>query len=68
MGAIKIPRAHKPCFGYACFYCRHAEAFWAGETDLLYFTRQEMRGLVFAEAAYIFYFDGSSIEAPIQKV
>ena len=59
-------RARKPCFGYACYYCRHAEACTAGETDLLYVPRQEKRELVAEESAYIFDFDGSSIEAPTQ--
>ena len=38
----------------------------AGETDLLYIPRQEIRELVAEESAYIFEFDGSSIEAPTQ--
>ena len=38
----------------------------AGETDLLYIHRQEIRELVAEEAAYISDFDGSSIEAPTQ--
>ena len=38
----------------------------AGDTDLLYIPRQEIRELVAEEAAYIFNFDGSSIEAPTQ--
>ena len=59
-------RDRKPCFGYACFYCRHAETSMAGESDLLYFPRQEIRELVAEESAYIFDFDGSSIEAPTQ--
>ncbi len=36
----------------------------AGETDLLCILRQEIRELVAEESAYIFDFDGSSIEAP----
>ena len=59
-------RVSKPCFGYACYYCRHAEDCTAGETDLLYIPRQEIRELVAEESAYIFDFDGSSIEAPTQ--
>ena len=35
-GIEQDPRARKPCFGYACYYCRHAESCMAGETDLLY--------------------------------
>ena len=38
----------------------------AGETDLLYVPCQEIRELVSEESAYIFDFDGSSIEAPTQ--
>ena len=34
-GIEQDPRARKPCFGYACYYCRHAESCIAGETDLL---------------------------------
>ena len=34
-GIEKDPRARKVCFGYACYYCRHAEACTAGDTDLL---------------------------------
>ena len=63
-GIEQDPRARKPCFGYACYYCRHAESCMAGETDLLYIPRQEIRELVAEESAYIFDFDGSSIEAP----
>ena len=59
------PRARKPCFGYACYYCRHAEACTAGETDLLYIPARRYE-LVAEESAYIFDFDGSSIEAPTQ--
>ena len=65
-GIEQDPRARKPCFGYACYYCRHAESCMAGETDLLYIPRQEIRELVAEESAYIFDFDGSSIEAPTQ--
>ena len=65
-GIEQDPRARKPCCGYACYNCRHAEACMAGETDLLYIPRQEIRGLVAEESAYIFDFDGSSIEAPIR--
>ena len=43
------------------------EACMAGETELLYIPRQEIRELVSEEAAYIFDFDGSSIEAPDQS-
>ena len=38
----------------------------AGETDLLYLPRQEIRELVAEESAYIFEFEGRSIEAPAQ--
>ena len=65
-GNEQAPRARMPCFGYACFYCRHAESCRAGETDLLYVPRQEIRELVTEESAFIFDFDGSSIEAPTQ--
>ena len=65
-GIEQVLRARKPCFGYACYYSRHAEACTAGETDLLYFPRQEICELVTKESAYIFDFDGSSIEAPTQ--
>ena len=65
-GIEQDPRARKPCFGYACYYCRHAESCIAGETDLLYIPRQEIRELVAEESAYIFDFDGSSSEAPSQ--
>ena len=57
-------RVNKPCFGYACYYCRHAEACTAGETELLYVLRQAIRELVADESTYIFDFDGSSIEPP----
>ena len=63
-GIEQDPRARKPCFGYACYCCRHAEACTDSETDLLYIPRQEIRELVAEESAYIFDFDGSSIEAP----
>ena len=43
-----------------------AEACTAGESELLYIPRQEIRELVAEESAYIFDFDGSSIEAPAQ--
>ena len=56
------PRATKPCFGYACYYCSHADACISGDTDLLYIPRQEIRELVTEESAFIFDFDGSSIE------
>ncbi|WP_392346037.1 hypothetical protein [Parasynechococcus sp.] len=65
-GIEQDPRVIKPCFGYACYYCRHAGACAAGDTDLLYIPRQEIRELVAKEAAYIFDFDGSSIETPTQ--
>jgi len=67
-GVDQDPRVNKPCFGYACYYCRHAESCMAGETDLLYIPRQEIRELVAEESAYIFDFDGSSIEPPTQVV
>ena len=65
-GIEQDPRARKPCFGYACYYCRHAEICMDGETDLLYIPREEIRELVAEESAYIFDFDGSSIDAPTQ--
>ena len=65
-GIEQDPRVSKPCYGYACYYCNHAEACMAGETDLLYVPRHEIRELVAEESAYIFEFDGSSIEAPAQ--
>ena len=65
-GIEQDPRVSKPCYGYACYYCSHADACMAGETDLLYVPRQEIRELVAEESAYIFEFDGSSIEAPVQ--
>ena len=65
-GIEQDPRVSKPCYGYACYYCSHADACMAGETDLLYVPRQEIRELVAEESAYIFEFDGSSIEAPAQ--
>ena len=65
-GIERDPRVNKACFGYACYYCRHEKACRAGETDLLYIPRQEIRELVTEESAYIFDFDGSSIEAPTQ--
>ena len=65
-GIEQDPRVSKPCFGYACYYCRHEKSCRAGETDLLYIPRQEIRELVTEESAYIFDFDGSSIEAPTQ--
>ena len=58
--------ARKPCFGYACYYWRHAEACTTVETVLLYLHRQELRELVAEESAYIFDSDGRSIEAPTQ--
>ena len=63
-GIAQDPRVSKPCFGYACYYCQHSEACTAGESELLYIPRQEIRELVAEESAYIFDFDGSSIEAP----
>ena len=66
-GVEQDPRSRKPCFSYACYYCRHAEACTAGETDLLFLPRQGIRELVSEDAAYIFDFDGSSIKAPTQK-
>ena len=65
-GIEQDPRVSKPCYGYACYYCSHADSCMAGETDLLYVPRQEIRELVAEESAYIFEFDGSSIEAPAQ--
>ena len=65
-GIEQYPRVSKPCYGYACYYCRHAQACTAGKTDLLYVPRQEIRELVAEESAYIFEFDGISIEAPAQ--
>ena len=38
----------------------------AGETYLLYVPSQEIRELVAEESAFIFDFDGSSIDNPIQ--
>ena len=67
-GIGQDPRANKPCFGYACYYCRHQQACQAGETDLLYIPRQEIREMVTEESSYIFDFDGSSIEAPTKTV
>ena len=64
-GIEQDPRSRKPCFGYACYYCRHAEACMASEPDF-YIPRQEIRELVARESAYNFDFDGSSIEAPTQ--
>ena len=66
MGSNKTPELVSLVFGYACYYCRHAEACTAGKTDLLYLPRKEIRGLVVEESAYIFDFDGSSIEARTQ--
>ena len=50
-GMEQDTRSCKPCFGYACYYCRHAEACTAGETNLLYIPREEMRELVSKNAA-----------------
>ena len=66
-GVDQDPRAKKPCAGYSCYYCRHAEACKDGETDLLFIPRQELREMVTEECSYILNFDGSSIEAPIQE-
>ena len=63
-GIEQHPRARKPCFGDACYYCRYAESCTAGETDLPYIPREEIRELVAEESAYIFDFDGSSIDGP----
>ena len=63
-GVDQDPRAKKPCAGYSCYYCRHAEACKGGETDLLFIPRQELREMVTEECSYILNFDGSSIEAP----
>ena len=65
-GVEQDPRTSKPCFGYACYYCQHANACAAGETELLYLPRQEIRELVTEESSCIFDFDGTSIEAPSQ--
>ena len=65
-GVAQDPRAKKPCAGYSCFYCRHAEACKDGETDLLFIPRQELREMVTEECSYILNFDGSSVEAPTQ--
>ena len=65
-GVDQDPRAKKPCAGYSCYYCRHAEACKGGETDLLFIPRQELREMVTEECSYILNFDGSSIEAPVQ--
>ena len=59
------PQGQQALFGYACYYCQHSEACTAGG-ELLYIPRQEIRELVAEESAYIFDFDGSSIEAPAQ--
>ena len=63
-GVGQDPRAKKPCAGYSCYYCRHAQACKDGETDLLFIPRQELREMVTEECTYILDFDGSSIEAP----
>ena len=63
-GVCQDPRAKKPCAGYSCYYCCHAEACEDGETDLLFIPRQELREMVTEECTYILDFDGSSIEAP----
>ena len=63
-GVGQDPRAKKPCAGYSCYYCRHAEDCRDGETDLLFIPRQELREMVTEECTYILDFDGSSIEAP----
>ena len=65
-GVDQDPRAKKPCAGYSCYYCRHAEVCKHGETDLLSIPRQELREMVTEECLYILNFDGSSIEAPIR--
>ena len=65
-GVEQDPRTSKPCFSYACYYCQHANACAAGETELLYLPRQEIRELVTEVSSYIFDFDGTSIEAPSQ--
>ena len=66
-GVGQDPRAKKPCAGYSCYYCRHAEACKDGETDLLFIPRQELREMVTEECTYILDFDGSSIEAPTKS-
>ena len=55
------PRHNKACYGYACYYCKHAEACKAGETDLLYIPQEDITEMVTDEAKYIFDFDGSSL-------
>ncbi|WP_250396787.1 hypothetical protein [Synechococcus sp. MU1651] len=66
MGSNKTPELVSLVLATLAYYCRHAESCIAGETDLLYIPRQEIRELVAEESAYIFDFDGSSIEAPTQ--
>lgn len=63
-GLERDPRHYKPCFGYACYYCDHAEACKAGKTEKLYIPEEGIRPMVTPEALYIFDFDGSSIEPP----
>ena len=63
-GVDQDPLAKKPCAGYSCYYCRHAEACKDGETDLLFIPPQELREMVTEECSYILNFDGSSIEDP----
>lgn len=58
------PRTNKPCFGYACYYCQHADACEAGETEALYIPKTEIKELVTEDSQYIFDFDGSSIDPP----
>ena len=55
------PRHHKACYGYACFYCQHAEACKAGETEKLYIPEEGIREMVTEEAMFIFDFDGTSL-------
>ena len=55
------PRYGKPCYGYACFYCQHAKACKAGETELLYIPEEGIREMVTEEAMFIFDFDGTSL-------
>ena len=66
-GIEQDTRSCKPCFGYdcfdyACYYCRHAEACTAGETNLLYIPREEMRELVSENAAI-----SSTLTAAVSK-
>ena len=66
MGSIMTPELVSLVLAMPFYYCRHAEACTAGEADLLYIPRQEIRELVAEESAYICDFDSSSIDAPTQ--